>query len=102
MMIGLLWQSTSLVFLGLNLLIFSMSFNGIEQNTALLQKINFTLFMVRCFFLLISFLVAEDYELPKCVSHNLSVPLNLERIRILARSISFFSYFNCLPNDFPF
>ena len=54
--------------------------------------------MVRCFFLLIHFLVVEDYELPKSTSHTLSVPLNLECVRILSWSISFFSYFNCLPD----
>ena len=37
--------------------------------------------MVRCL-LLILFLVVEDYELPKSTSHILSVPLNLERVRI--------------------
>ena len=41
----------------------------------------------------------EDYELPKITSHILSVPLNLECVRILSRSISVFSYFNCLTND---
>ena len=34
--------------------------------------------MVRCFFLLIYFLVVEDYELPKSTSYILRVPLNLE------------------------
>ena len=62
-------------------------------------KLNFILFMVTCFFLLIHFLVLEDYELPKSTSHILSVPLNLECVRILSSSISFFFYFNCLPDD---
>ena len=55
--------------------------------------------MIRCFFLLIYFLVAEDYESPKSTSHALSVPLNLECVRFLSWSISFFSYFNCLSDD---
>ena len=46
--------------------------------------------MVRCFFLLIHFLVVEDYELPKSTSHILSVPLTMECVRILSWSISFF------------
>ena len=54
--------------------------------------------MVRSF-LLSHFLVGESYELRKSTSHILSVPLNLECVRILSWSISFFSYFNCLPDD---
>ena len=45
--------------------------------------------MIRCFFLLIHFLVVEDYELPKSTNHVLSVPLNLECIRILSLSFIF-------------
>ena len=63
------------------------------------KKLSFTLFMVRCFFLLIHFLVVEGSELPKSASYSLSVPLNLECVRILSWFISFFSYFNCLLND---
>ena len=55
--------------------------------------------MVRCFFLLIHFLVVEDYESPKSASHVLSVPVNLECVRVPSWSISFFSYFNPLPDD---
>ena len=55
--------------------------------------------MVRRFFLLIYFLVVEDYELPKSTGRVLSVTLTLECIKILSRSISFFFYFNCLPDD---
>ena len=62
-------------------------------------KLRFILFMVRCFFLLIHFLAVEDYELPKSTSHILIVPLNLDYANILSWSISFFSYFNCLPDD---
>ena len=40
--------------------------------------------MVRCFFLLIHFLVVEDYELPKSTSHILSVPVTMECVRILS------------------
>ena len=40
------------------------------------KKLSFTFFMVRCFFLLIHFLVVEGYELPKSASYSLSVPLN--------------------------
>ena len=36
-------------------------------------KLSFILFTVRRFFLLIHFLVREDYELPKSLSHVLSV-----------------------------
>ena len=50
--------------------------------------------MVKCFFLLIHFLVLEDYESPKSTSHVLSVSLNLE-----SWSISFCFYFNCFPDD---
>ena len=42
--------------------------------------------MVRCSFLLIHFLVVEEYELPKSTSHVLNVPLTLE-----SWFISFFS-----------
>ena len=55
--------------------------------------------MVSYFFLLIHFLVVEDYELPKSTSHILCVPLNLECVRIISRTISLFSYFHCLPDD---
>ena len=63
------------------------------------KKLSFILFMIRHFFLLIQFLVVEDYELSKSTSHILSVPLNLEYVRILSWSISFFPYFKCLPDD---
>ena len=62
-------------------------------------KSSFILFMVRCFFLLIHFLVVEDYELPKSTSRILSASLNLECVRILFWSTSFSSYFNCLSGD---
>ena len=55
--------------------------------------------MVRCFFLLIQFWVVKGYESPKSTSHVLSLPLNLECVRIPSWSISFFSYFNCLPDN---
>ena len=56
--------------------------------------------MVRCFFSLIHFLVVKDYELPKSIkSYILSVTLNLECVRIPSWSISFFSYFSCLPDN---
>ena len=56
-----------------------MSSDGIEHTTGLFRKIlSFILFMVRRFFLLIHFLVVEDYGLPKSTGHILSVPLNLE------------------------
>ena len=76
-----------------------MSFDGIEHTAGLLDKVKFLLFMVRYYFLLIHSLVVEDYESPKSTSHVLSIPLNLESVRILSWSISFFSYFNCLPDD---
>ena len=75
------------------LVLFQMSFDGIEHTNGLLHKIKFYFFMIRCFFLLIHFLVAEDYESPESTSHVLSVPLNLESC-----SISFFSYLDCLPD----
>ena len=62
-------------------------------------KLSFILFMVKCFISLIHFIVGEHYEFPKSTIHILSVPLNLECVRILSWSISFFSYFNCLPDD---
>ena len=46
--------------------------------------------MVKCFFLLIQFLVVEDYELPKSKSHILIVPLTLECVEFYLDS-SFFS-----------
>ena len=51
--------------------------------------------MINLFFLLIHFLVVEDYGLPKIISHVLSVPLNPECVRIPV----FFFYFNCFPDD---
>ena len=52
--------------------------------------------MVRCLFLLIHFLVVQDYKLAKSTSHILSVPLNVECFKVLSWCIFFFSYFNCL------
>ena len=80
-----------------------MSFDGRDHASGLFLKIKFyivygKILMVR-YFLFIYFLVVEDYELPKSTSHVLSVPLNLECIRILSWSMSFFYYFNCLPDD---
>ena len=43
--------------------------------------------MVRSLFLLIHFLVVQDYELPKTASRILSVPLTLECVRILDPSL---------------
>ena len=61
-----------------------MSSDGIEHTTGLFQKkLSFISFMVRCFFLLIHFLVVEDYGWSKSAGHILSVPLNLECVRIL-------------------
>ena len=62
-------------------------------------KLSFILFMARYFFLLIHFLVVEDYELFKSISHVVSVPLTLECVRNISLSISFFFYFNCSPDD---
>ena len=64
--------------------------------TDLLHKIKFYILYGKCLFLLIHFLVAEDYELPKSTSHILSV---LECVRILSSSICCFFYFNCLADD---
>ena len=50
------------------------------------------------FILLIHFLVAEDYELPKNTSHILSVPLMSE----YQLDPCLFFYFICLPNDVMF
>ena len=61
-----------------------MSFDRIEHTTGLFNEISFMLFMVRSFFLLIYFLLVEDYELSKNTSHILSVPLTLECGRILS------------------
>ena len=47
--------------------------------------------MVRCFFLLIHFLVVEEYELSRSARHILSVALTLECVRVLCWSISFSS-----------
>ena len=55
--------------------------------------------MVRWFFLLIHFLIVEDYELPKSIIRILSVPLTLECVRIISLSMPFFFYFNYLPDD---
>ena len=59
-----------------------MTIDEIEHTTGLFQKKyiqkGFILFMVRCFFLLIHFLVVEDYQLPKSTSLILSLPLTLE------------------------
>ena len=48
---------------------------------------------------MIHFLIAEGHELPKITSHNLCVPFNPKYVRILSWFISFFFYFNCLPDD---
>ena len=60
-----------------------MSFGRIEHATGLLHKIKFCIVYGKMFFLLIHFLVADDYEFPKSASHILSVPLTLECVRIL-------------------
>ena len=52
-------------------------------------KLSFILFMVRCFFLLIHFLVVEEYEFSRSARHVLSVALTLECVRVLCWSISF-------------
>ena len=53
--------------------------------TSLFQKIMFYVFYGKVFFfILIHFLVVEDYELPKSTSHTLRVPLNLECVRNLS------------------
>ena len=59
-----------------------MSVNGIWHTTGLLHKISFH--YGKTFFLLIHFLVVEDYELPKSTSHAVSVPLSLGCIIILS------------------
>ena len=69
-----------------------------KHATGLLRKIKFFVFMVRRFFLLSHFLVVEDDELSKSASHLLNVLL-YECVRILSRSLSFFFYFSCLPDD---
>ena len=66
MLIGFLWHSTSLVFLGQWLLIFLMSFDGTEHTNGLFQKTKFCVVYGK-FLLLIRFLVVEDCELPKKV-----------------------------------
>ena len=91
-----LWHSTVSRIIALY---FRCLLTGYSILLVLFTKLSFILFMVRCFFLLIHFLLVEDYELPKSTSHFLSVPLNLECIRIPSRFISFFFYFNCLPDD---
>ena len=53
----------------------------------------FILFMVRSFFLLIHFLVVEDFELPKSTTYILSVLLPLESWS------TFFFWFHCFPDD---
>ena len=56
-----------------------MPFDEIERTVGLFQKkLSFISFMVRCLFLLIYFLVVEDYELPKSASNFLRFPLNLQ------------------------
>ena len=64
-------------------MIFYMSFDGIEHTTGLLHKIKFYIVYGKTFFLLIYFLVVENYESPKSASHVLSI-LNLEFVRILS------------------
>ena len=43
-----------------------MSFDGIEHATGLFQKIKFCFFYGKMFFLLIHFLVVEDYDDALC------------------------------------
>ena len=61
-----------------------MSFDGTEHTTRLFQKIKLYIAYGKMFFLLIHFLVAEDCRLSKSTSHILSVPLNLQCVRILS------------------
>ena len=69
-LIEFLWHSAFLVFLGLLVFIFLMSFDRIEHTLLVVffTKLSFVLFMVRCFFLIDSFLssrrlwVAEKYR----------------------------------------
>ena len=68
-------------------------------NVFFITKLSFTMVMVRSFFLLIHFLVVEDYELCKITSCFFSVQLTLECIKILSWYISFFFYFNCITDD---
>ena len=63
------------------------------------SKLNFILFMVNLFFLLIHFLVVESYELPKITCHVLSLPLNPKCVRILSWFISYFFHFSCFSGD---
>ena len=59
--------------------------------------LSFVVFVVICFFLLIHFLVAEDYEFFQSTIDLLLAPLPLENIRILSSFISF--CINCLPDN---
>ena len=54
------------------------------------SQFSFIMFMAKCFFLLIHFIVVEDYELSQSTIHLLSVPSALEYARILSWSIFFF------------
>ena len=70
-----------------------------SSSTDLYKKLKFYIVYGKMFFLIDSFLVAEDYDLPKSSNHILSAPLYLECVRILSWSISFSPYFNCLSDD---
>ena len=56
----------------------------IDLTAGLLYKIKFFMVYGKMFFLMIHFLIEEDYELPKSTSHSLSVPLTLECVIILS------------------
>ena len=60
-----------------------MPFDRMGQTTGLLSVYG------KMLFLLIHFLVVEDYELSQSTSYLTSMPLTLEYVRILSWSISF-------------
>ena len=61
-------------------------------------KLNFIVFMVRCFFLLCQVLVAEDYELSQSTFSKCAINSGMSHNSSFIHL--FFFYFNCLPDDF--
>ena len=83
---NLLTVEADRIYVALNILGVSrtIAVDRIEDTTGFFHKLSFILFMVRCIFLLIDFLVEEDYELPKSTNHIISVSLTMECVRILS------------------
>ena len=87
-LIGFLRTQHLWCFLNYNSWYFKCLLTGYSILLVFFIKLSFMLFMVRCFFLLINFLVAEDYELPRSKIHILNVLLTLECVHYKELNLS--------------